>query len=98
MQKVYSVVELQDGSILPPERITLPDRIRYETAARANGWNAETTPVTAQAFLAWAATERAGHHALPWDEFITTAVEATATQDEDQPTVPPTNPAPIAGS
>lgn len=68
MNRNRSTAELLDGTVLGPVRILFADKLRYEKAAKANGW--ELQEFRLQGFLTWAALNREGHTQLTYEEFI----------------------------
>lgn len=78
---------LDDGTTWRNVPITPGDDVAFEKSARVNGWGGvDTSTMTAQAFLCWYASKRAGHHSLTWDEFQQRAIFAEVELTELDPT------------
>ncbi len=76
MQPLVAIARLTNGLAWEDIPLTLPSRMAWERAAKANGWTAEANPFTTGAFLSWHAAKLAGRHDLSWDEFVKVALEA----------------------
>ena len=73
MKLTLCTVELADGAVHEDLRITIQDRLRLERTARINKWGPIATDsphvTEQQVFLAWSATERAGHTTATFERF-----------------------------
>lgn len=102
MKKQNVTVELSDGTVVGPVRVTLQDRLRMERAAKPNGWNIgeSSSAITVMTFLAWAALERTGAYPGSFEQFAGgDAVDIDMDQDDEPATAAeaigdPTQPAP----
>lgn len=70
LRRVNAEALLIDGTHLGPSRQIMADRIRWETAARANRWTLEDNAFTFSAFSAWAVFHRTGEFTGTYDEFV----------------------------
>lgn len=80
-------VEMQDGSVLGPERVIFADKMRLERSAKANKWDIGRDEFRTQSFLAWAALNRTKATELGYDLFLEQLIdvvfEADAQVDDD---------------
>lgn len=58
-----------DGTEYGPATVVHADKVRWESAARANNWTAEANGQTLNAFIAWAALSREKHLEMDFEEF-----------------------------
>lgn len=87
MQTQTVQIELADGTVTEPIRITYPDKKAANKTAQARGWDDERDAVTINAFIAYLAAKRTGIYQgnfEDWDDhdlvdfyFETTAVDPT---------------------
>lgn len=80
-------------------RTTYADTVAYEAVARRHKWGSiSENPLTAQGFVCWRALTRERLIDKPYEEWIDTVADITVPQDDDtDPLVGPTRPAPTAG-
>lgn len=69
--KAYLYCELADGSEFN-ERVTMPVKLAYEKAAKANGWplDAGDRPYQSQAFMAYWIARRSDRTTATWEDFL----------------------------
>lgn len=90
MKKIYSTVELQDGTTVGPVRVTLAHKVQAERTAKARGYDMES--IVFDALLSWLATRDLetpvkGLSFEDWQGQITDAVtsyEDTKAEDGDE--------------
>ncbi|WP_279107038.1 hypothetical protein [Mobiluncus curtisii] len=75
------------------ERVLMIDKLMFEKAARANGWNLQTSEITFTAFCAWQVLKRL--HKIPteltYEQFIETELlDAVIIQEESAQNPTPT--------
>lgn len=69
IRKIHTTVELADGTIHGPHRITAQDQWQWEITSAANGWRAEVSAYKGNTFLSWHALTRLGLVHSTFDDF-----------------------------
>lgn len=81
LKPTYANVELADGTIHTDVRVTYQDRVRYEVAAKARGWQGDKQPFTTAGFLAFVALTRTEKYDGSWDEFRAGVIDVQLSED-----------------
>lgn len=85
MRKLYIDYEMQDGTE-GKARILAADKIKFENAARANGWPIEDGP-RALSLMLYASLQRTKATESSYEEFISNEL-ADLSVDQDEPDDP----------
>lgn len=88
MRKNVISVEMSDGTVHGPHRVTFADKVLAERTFRANGWDLQREPIRLEGFFGFAALKREGIFTGSYEEFleqlIDTSFEAGADEDPTQ--------------
>lgn len=91
VQKTYLSVELADGTEHEALRITIREKLAWQKASKANGWDLDD-PIQMPIFCAWKTLKTEGKYEGSYEQFRDTDLIDIAADEDDQagPTEPTT--------